>query len=165
MYRKFGSNRFERSSQNIKNHRTENWTDSPKSVDWTELNLNRQFSSFGSQFLHQFGTELWHHYSFLADGHLHLPYRKLWMEKRSGWWRKSWIVGWSTGGFVTWSSGRVLVLNTTPGSLGIMFMRQTSWRIFTGGTLVLLVTSVWSTSAPFLSVQCRVVTALKGGGC
>jgi len=28
---------------------------------------------------------------------------------------------------------------------------------------VLLVTSVWSTSAPFLSVQCQVVTALKGG--
>jgi len=34
---------------------------------------------------------------------------------------------------------------------------------FTGDTLVLLVTSVWSTSAPFLSIQCRVVTALKGG--
>jgi len=28
---------------------------------------------------------------------------------------------------------------------------------------VLLVTSIWSTSVPFLSVQCRVVTALKGG--
>ena len=28
---------------------------------------------------------------------------------------------------------------------------------------MLLVTSVWSTSTPFLSVQCRVVTALKGG--
>jgi len=28
---------------------------------------------------------------------------------------------------------------------------------------VLLVTSVWLTSAPFLSVQCRDVTALKGG--
>jgi len=28
---------------------------------------------------------------------------------------------------------------------------------------VLLVTSIWSTSAPFLSVQCRDVTALKGG--
>ena len=41
MYRKFGSNRFEPSSQNFKNHRTENRTDSPKSVDWTELNLNR----------------------------------------------------------------------------------------------------------------------------
>jgi len=27
---------------------------------------------------------------------------------------------------------------------------------------VLLVTSVWSTSAPFLSVQCQDVTALKG---
>ena len=63
MYRKFGSNRFEPSSQNLKNHRTENRTDSPKSVDRTELNLNRRFGSFGSQFLHQFGTELRHHYT------------------------------------------------------------------------------------------------------
>ena len=28
---------------------------------------------------------------------------------------------------------------------------------------MLLVTSVWLTSTPFLSIQCRVVTALKGG--
>jgi len=33
-------------------------------------------------------------------------------------------VEWSIGSFVTWSSGRVSVLNTTPGNLGIMFMRQ-----------------------------------------
>ena len=45
----------------IKNHRIENQTDSPKYVDQNELNLNRRFSSFGSQFLHQFGTKLWHH--------------------------------------------------------------------------------------------------------
>jgi len=62
MYRKFGSNRFEPSSQNFENHRTENRTDSPKSVDQTELNLNRRFGSFSSRFLHQFGTKLWHHY-------------------------------------------------------------------------------------------------------
>jgi len=62
MYRKFGSNWFEPSSQNLKNHRTENRTDSPKSVDRTELNLNQRFGSFGSQYLHQFGTELRHHY-------------------------------------------------------------------------------------------------------
>ena len=30
-------------------------------------------------------------------------------------------------------------------------------------SLVLLITSVWSTSAPFLSIQCWDVTALKGG--
>jgi len=30
-------------------------------------------------------------------------------------------------------------------------------------TLVLLATSVWSNFAPFLSIQCQVVTALKGG--
>jgi len=95
---------------------------------------------------------------FLANRHLHLPYRKLWMVKRSGWWRKSWIVRWSTGGFVTWSSGRVVVLSTIPGNLGIMFMHRNWWQIFTRGTLVLLVTSLQSTSAPFLSVQCRDVT-------
>jgi len=100
---------------------------------------------------------------FRAVRHLHLPYQKLWMAKKSGWWRKSWTVEWSIRSFVTWSSGRVSVLNTAPGNLGIMFMRQNLWRIFTGGTLVLLVTSVWSTSAPFLSIQCRDVTALKGG--
>jgi len=60
----------------------------------------------------------------LADGWLCLHFRKLWTGKKSGWWRKSWIVGWSTGNCVTWSSGRVLVLSTTPGNLGIMFMHQ-----------------------------------------
>ena len=49
MYRKFGLNWFEPSSQILKNHRTENRTDSPKSVDRTELNLNRRFGSFGSR--------------------------------------------------------------------------------------------------------------------
>jgi len=63
---------------------------------------------------------------------------------------------------VTWSNGGVSALNTIPGNLGIMFMCRNWWRIFTGGTLVLLVTSVWLTSAPFLSIQCWVVTALKG---
>jgi len=85
------------------------------------------------------------------------------MVKKSGWWRKSWIVRWSTGSFITWSNGKVLVLNTIPGNLGIMFMHRNWWQIFTGGTLVLLVISMWSTSAPFLSVQCRDITALKGG--
>jgi len=61
---------------------------------------------------------------FLADGQVCLHFWKLWMAKRSGWWRKSWIVKWSIGSFVTWSSGRVSVLNTTPGNLGIMFMHR-----------------------------------------
>jgi len=52
---------FEPGSQNFGNCRTENWTDSPITMDWTGLNLNRQFGSFGSRFLHQFRTELWHH--------------------------------------------------------------------------------------------------------
>ena len=55
---------------------------------------------------------------FLANGHLHLLYRKLWMAKKSGWWRKSWIVGWSTRNCITWSNGRVSVLSTIPGKLG-----------------------------------------------
>jgi len=42
-------------------------------------------------------------------------------------------------------------------------MHRNWWQIFTGDTLVLPVTSVWSTSTPFLSIQCRDVTALKGG--
>ena len=29
---------------------------------------------------------------FLAIGYLHLPYQKSWMARKSGWWRKSWIV-------------------------------------------------------------------------
>jgi len=95
--------------------------------------------------------------------HLCLLYQKLWMVKKSGWWRKSWIVGWSTGNCVTWSNGRVSVLRTIPGNLGILFMHQNWWQIFIRGTLVLLITSIWSTSAPFLSIQCRDVTALKGG--
>jgi len=100
---------------------------------------------------------------FLAVRHLCLLYRKLWMARRGGWWRKSWIVKWSTGNCITWWNGRVLVLSTIPGNLGIMFMRWNWWQIFTGDTLVLLITSIWSTSAPFLSVQCQDVTALKGG--
>jgi len=114
-------------------------------------------SSMRSSYLWLLWTPFW------AVGHLHLPYRKLWMAKKSGWWRKSWIVGWSTRICVTWSNGKVLVLNTIPGNLGIMFMRRNWWQIFTGGTLVLLITSVWLTSTPFLSIQCQVITALKGG--
>ena len=34
-------------------------------MDWTGLDLNWQFSSFGSWFLHQFRTELWHLLRFL----------------------------------------------------------------------------------------------------
>jgi len=44
--------------------------------------------------------------------------------KEEWWWRKSWTVGWSTRNCVTWSNGRVLVLNTIPRNLGIMFMRR-----------------------------------------
>jgi len=144
-----------------------------KDWDCSRLIVRLVMVRTGSTFLHRWvdfiRSSTWSKYlwllrtPFLANGHLCLPYRKLWMAKRSGWWRKSWIVGWSTGGFVTWSSGRVSVLSTIPGNLGIMFMCRNWWQIFTGGTLVLLVTSVWSTSAPFLSVQCRDVTTLKGG--
>jgi len=74
----------------------------------------------------------------------------------------SWMVNRKLRYLVKWEGFGV---EHNPGNLGIMFMCQNWWRIFTGGTLVLLITSVWSTSAPFLSVQCQDVTALKGGGC
>ena len=57
-----------------------------------------------------------------------------------------------------------LAKSTIPGNLGIMFMHRNWWWIFTRGTLVLLISSMQSTSTPFLSSQCRDVTALKGGG-
>jgi len=126
-------------------------------------------SAFLCQWVDFIPSSMWSNYlwllqtPFLAIGHLCLHYWKLWMVKKSGWWRKSWIVGWSTRNCITWSNGKVSVLNTIPGNLGIMFMHRNWWRIFTGGTLVLLATSIWSTSAPFLSVQCQDITALKGG--
>jgi len=144
-------------------------------IDWdhSQLIVRLVMVRTGSTFLRRWVdiilSSMWSNYlwllwtPFLADRRLRLPYRKLWMVKRSGWWRKNWIVGWWTGNCVIWWNGRVLVLSTIPGNLGIMFMHQNWWQIFTRGTLVLLVTSVWSTSAPFLSIQCRVVTALKGG--
>jgi len=85
-------------------------------------------STFLCQWVDFIPSSMWSNYlwllytPFLADGHLCLLYQKLWMAKKSGWWRKSWIVRWSTGNCVTWSSGKVSVLNTIPGNLGIMFM-------------------------------------------
>jgi len=146
---------------------TKDWDRSQSIVRWVMVCTDSAFLCWWVNFI---PSSTWSNYlwllqtPFLADGHLHLLYWKLWMVKRSGWWRKSWIVGWSTGGFVTWSSGRVLVLSTIPGNLGIMFMHWNWWRLFTGGTLMLLVISVQSTSTPFLSVQCQDITALKGGG-
>jgi len=70
----------------------------------------------GSAFLHQWvdfiPSSMWSNClwllwtPFLANGHLRLLYRKLWMVKESGWWRRSWIVGWSTRNFVTSSNGK-----------------------------------------------------------
>jgi len=60
------------------------------------------------------------------------------MAKRSGWWRKSWIVGWSTGNCVTWSNGRVSVLNTIPGNLGVMTSTDSGFTATTGASQYLI---------------------------
>jgi len=145
---------------------TEDW-------DHSQLIARLVMVRTGSAFLRRWVdfilSSMWSNYlwllqtPFLADRHLRLLYQRLWMAKKSGWWRKSWIVRWSTRNCVTWWNGKVSVLNTIPKNLGIMFMHRNLWWIFTRGTLVLLVTSMQSTSAPFLSVQCWDVTALKGG--